>query len=442
LQSIKHTGMPWELGLAEAQQVLVKNGLRQRVKVRADGGFKTGRDVVVAAMLGAEEYGFGTAALVSLGCDMARQCHLNTCPAGIATQREDLRAKFTGRSQHLVNYLTLVAEEVRTFLAQLGIRSMDELIGRADLLEVSEDAELDLQPLLAPMPVKFVPGQEAKYSAAWVSEQLVADAQPALEGQQSVLLQYQIHNDDRAVGVRLAGAIAERYGNAGLPGVSVTASFQGVAGQSFGAFAVSGMRFFLHGAANDYMAKGMTGGQIVVTPPASAQYASQENTIAGNTVLYGATGGELFVAGRAGERFAVRNSGAVAVVEGLGDHGCEYMTGGMVVVLGETGKNFAAGMSSGVAYVLDVQRQFPSRCNTELVQIERVFEQEELQGLWQLIARHARKTHSKYAEDLLQRWSEVAPYFWRVRQLGGSLNVTNFIPQADYDEVSSARALS
>src|SRR5579875_1237505 len=313
LQSIKHAGMPWERGLSETQQVLVKNGLRSRVKVRVDGGFKTGRDVIIGAMLGAEEFGFGTAALVSLGCDMARQCHLNTCPAGIATQREDLRAKFTGRPQFLINYLTLVAEEVREWMAQLGFRRLDDLIGRADLLQAPQDIPLDLNPLLVALPERFDSEAHRTVPPSPVAEQLLVEAAQALAGERSVLTQHVIHNYDRSVGARLAGEIAHRYGNAGLPGVSITASFQGSAGQSFGAFCVPGLRLILSGEANDYVGKGMTGGQIIIMPPAEASFAAHENTILGNTVLYGATGGQLFAAGRAGERFAVRNSGALAV---------------------------------------------------------------------------------------------------------------------------------
>ncbi|HEU5229110.1 MAG TPA: glutamate synthase large subunit, partial [Ktedonobacteraceae bacterium] len=337
LQSIKHVGMPWERGLAETQQVLVRNGLRKRVKVRVDGGLKTGRDVIIGAMLGAEEFGFGTAALVVLGCDMARQCHLNTCPTGIATQREDLRAKFSGRPQYLINYLTLVAEEVREWLAQLGIARLDDLLGRADLLQCPENCAVDVDSLLVANPERFSPAAVASVPPSPVAEQLLIDAEQALAGERSVLTQHCIHNYDRSIGAGLAGEIARRYGNVGLPGVSITCHFQGAAGQSFGAFSVPGMRLLLHGEANDYVGKGMTGGQIVIAPPVDAIFAAQENTILGNTVLYGATGGQLFAAGRAGERFAVRNSGALAVVEGVGAHGCEYMTGGMVVVLGETG---------------------------------------------------------------------------------------------------------
>ncbi|HVB74509.1 MAG TPA: glutamate synthase large subunit [Ktedonobacteraceae bacterium] len=428
LQSIKHAGMPWEIGLAEAQQVLMRNGLRGRVKVRVDGGFKTGRDVIVAAMLGAEEFGFGTAALVSLGCDMARQCHLNTCPTGIATQREDLRAKFTGQSQHLVNYLTLVAEEVRQWMASLGISRLDDLIGRADLLQAPESSTLDLSGLVAAAPGKSTEAANSNdVHTSLLARELLVEADQALNGERSVLTQHPIHNSDRAVGSSLAGAIARRYGNAGLPGVSVTCSFHGSAGQSFGAFCVSGMRLILSGEANDYVGKSMTGGQIIIAPPPDASFAAHQNTILGNTALYGATGGQLFAAGRAGERFAVRNSGALAVVEGVGAHACEYMTGGIVVVLGETGQNFGAGMSAGVAYVLDMEGVFPSNCNTELVELLRINDASEQEALRTLIQWHRKKTHSWRAAQLLAEWSRMHRLFWRVSPLGSEQTASDFV---------------
>ena len=439
IQSIKHAGMPWERGLAETQQVLVKNGLRERVRVRVDGGFKTGRDVIIAALLGAEEFGFGTSALVSLGCDMARQCHLNTCPAGIATQREDLRAKFTGRPQFLINYLTQVAEEVREFLAQLGVRKLEDVIGHADLLECSEDVHVDVASLLTLQPVHFSPDAHSSQPQSPVAEQLLVEAEPALAGEQSVITHDIIHNYDRSIGVSLAGEIARRYGNKGLSGVSVTCNFQGSAGQSFGAFSVPGMRLILTGEANDYVGKSMTGGQIIIAPPPEAHYLAHENTIIGNTVLYGATGGELFAAGRAGERFAVRNSGALAVVEGVGDHGCEYMTSGMVVVLGETGQNFGAGMSAGVAYVLDTQRHFPQRCNTELVELDRVDDEHELGALRMVIEAHAHKTHSQRAKHILDDWYEYSQLFWRVLPRGTTASACDFVSGSLYDG-SMARA--
>ena len=458
LQSIKHAGIPWERGLAETQQTLVRNGLRGRVRLRVDGGLKTGRDIVIAAMLGAEEFGFGTASLVSLGCDMARQCHLNTCPTGIATQREDLRAKFTGTPQMLINYLTLVAGEVREWLARLGIRHLDELIGRADLLQYSEETSIDLAPLLVAAPgastpappatrpnippgippgtlpkdspgAPVAPNEHPSLSSSLedrgkgavtaqpqspLAQRLLLEAEQALSGEHSVLLQHLISNSDRSIGAGLAGEIARRYGNAGLPGVSITCAFQGAAGQSFGAFCLPGMHLILHGEANDYVGKSMTGGQIVIAPPAGASFAAHENTILGNTALYGATGGQFFAAGRAGERFAVRNSGALAVIEGVGAHGCEYMTGGLVAVLGATGPNFGAGMSAGVAYVLDLTGVFPAHCNTELVELQRIDDLDELEALRTIIQWHRKKTRSWRAAQVLAEWSRMQRAFWRV----------------------------
>ncbi len=434
IQSIKHAGMPWERGLAEAQQVLVKNGLRKRVKVRVDGGFKTGRDVIVGAMLGAEEFAFGTAALVSLGCDMARQCHLNTCPTGIATQREDLRAKFTGRPQFLINYLTLVAEEVRTWLAQLGVSRLEDVIGRGDMLQAKEGSEVEVAPLLVSLPVTSVNGTQTSVPDSPVALQLLEEAVPALNAESSVIVQHEIHNYDRSIGVSLSGEIARRYGNAGLPGVSITCNLRGSAGQSFGAFNVHGVRLLLSGDANDYVGKGMNGGQIVIAPPAVSTFASQDNIILGNTALYGATGGYLFAAGRAGERFAVRNSGAVAVVEGLGDHGCEYMTGGMVVVLGETGRNFGAGMSAGVAYVLDVTGKFAGRWNTELVEAMRIDDNHELDTVRSIVELHARKTRSAYATSILDDWANMSGKFWRVLPRGTSTSASDFVHTDFYDD--------
>ncbi len=436
LQSIKHAGMPWERGLAEAQQVLVCNGLRQRVRVRVDGGFKTGRDVIVGALLGAEEFAFGTAALVSLGCDMARQCHLNTCPTGIATQREDLRAKFSGQSQHLINYLSLVAEEVRELMASLGIARFDDLVGHADLLQASPDAPVDMTSLLATLPVHSVPGTHATLPQSPVAEQLLLEAEEALAGRQSILVQHTIRNGDRSIGAGLAGEIARRYGNAGLPGVSITCTFQGAAGQSFGAFNVPGMRLILNGEANDYVGKSMTGGQIIIAPASGTTFETHKNTILGNTVLYGATGGQLFAAGRAGERFAVRNSGALAVVEGVGDHACEYMTGGMVVVLGETGRNFGAGMSSGVAYVFDPENVLPSRYNDDLVDLERIDDESEREALRIVISLHAKRTRSKHALSLLNSWEQVQHTFWRVQPRGANVSARDFVHVDEHDAVA------
>jgi glutamate synthase (ferredoxin) len=431
LNSIKHAGSPWELGLAEAQQVLRMNGLRGRVRLRTDGGLKTGRDVVVAAMLGADEFGFGTAALVALGCDMARQCHLDTCPTGIATQREDLRKRFTGKPEQMVLFLSFIAEEVREILAELGFRRLDDIIGRPDLLMVSVDdafqasvpnsSAFDLESLLSSgpdsAPRRYTPVERRESLAdeqLLDEEALLNDALPVLMHDCTVLWHKQIHNSDRAVGARLAGEIARRWGDGGLPSGSISYHFTGSAGQSFGAFCVPGLRLILAGDANDYVAKGMTGGQVIITPPRRHRFRAQEQIIVGNTVLYGATGGLLLARGRAGERFAVRNSGAVAVVEGVGDHGCEYMTGGAVVVLGPTGLNFGAGMSGGIAYVYDEGNNFSCRLNSQMVRLERVEREAEAADLEALIRYHAEMTGSDLAAALLKRWPKALSSFWRV----------------------------
>src|SRR5579885_1889216 len=431
LNSIKHAGSPWELGLAEAQQVLCMNGLRSRVRLRTDGGLKTGRDIIVAAMLGADEFGFGTAALIAIGCDMARQCHLDTCPTGIATQREDLRRRFTGKPEQVVTFLRFIAEEVRMLMANLGFRRFDDMIGRADLLMVPTDhgtkpgasalSALDLEALLASgpddTPKRYTPAGPFVPLAGNTpldEEALLNDALPLLTRGYGVLVHEQIHNSDRAVGARLAGAIARRWGDSGLPSGSITCHFTGSAGQSFGAFCVPGLRLILAGDANDYVAKGMTGGQIVVMPPPHHRFSAQEQIIVGNTVLYGATGGRLLVRGRAGERFAVRNSGATAVVEGVGDHGCEYMTGGAVVVLGPTGQNFGAGMSGGVAYVYDKENRLPGLLNPEMVGLKRIESKAEADDLAELIRHYAHMTGSDLAASLLASWQDALACFWRV----------------------------
>ncbi len=424
LSSIKGAGCPWELGLSETQQVLVLNDLRGRVVLRVDGGFKTGRDVVIGAILGAEEFGFGTASVVSIGCDMARQCHLNTCPTGVATQREDLRKKFAGKPEHLINFLTLVAEEVRETLASLGFRRLDEVIGRVDLIEQIPDLKgrnstLDLSQIIADLdpsgtrPRRNVQGRNNREDTP-LDDTILVDAAPALEKQGSVNLRYPIRNSNRTLGGRLSGEIAHRYGIEGLPDGAISIAFEGSAGQSFGAWCVNGVRLTLDGDANDYVAKGMSGGEIVIRPPSSATFAWKDNVIIGNTVLYGATGGRFFVAGRAGERFGVRNSGALAVVEGCGDHGCEYMTAGTVIVLGPTGRNFAAGMSAGTAYVLDEEDQFSRKCNRELVSLDRVGDPADADFLRETIAEHQTKTGSPWAKQILDRFDDYLPLFWKV----------------------------
>ena len=436
LSSIKNAGCPWELGLAETQQVLVMNDLRGRIRVRTDGGLKTGRDVVLAAMLGAEEFGFGTAAVVAIGCDMARACHLNTCPTGIATQDPKYRAKFEGTAEMAIHYFTHLAMEVRGILASLGFRKLDEVVGRPELLvarpvpgpEATPGARtgtgrpwtLDLSAILAPAdpsgsrPRLHVVDRNVRPNDWALDPQIIRDAQEALERGKRVRLSYSIQNAHRAVGTRLAGEIARRYGSAGLPEDTIEIRFRGSAGQSFGAWATNGMRLVLEGEANDYLGKGLCGGEIVLMAPADVRFKPHENVIVGNTVLYGATSGTLFVNGRAGERFAVRNSGATAVVEGVGDHGCEYMTGGVVVVLGEVGRNFAAGMSNGLAFVLDPDNLLPSRYNPEMVSLERAMSLEDLELLYSLVRAHFEKTGSARAQEIVDTWDYYRTQFWKV----------------------------
>lgn len=430
LSSIKNVGLPWELGLSETQQTLVANDLRGRVRLRTDGGLQTGRDVVIAAILGADEYSFGTAALVAEGCLMARACHMNTCPVGVATQREELRKKFPGTPEMVINFFTFLAQEVREILAELGFRSLDEIIGRTGLLHQAITGKpatyLDLAPVLAQpdvdtstglsadLPRHAVHRQNGLYSTGRLNQQLLTDTREAVEMGHAMQRTYEIHNTDRTVGATLAGEIARRYGDSGLPAGTIQLTFRGCAGQSFGAFNIQGVCLTLIGDANDYVGKGMRGGEIAVRPPAEARFDWSENVIMGNTVLYGATGGRLFAAGRAGERFAVRNSGAEAVVEGVGDHGCEYMTGGVVVVLGPTGRNFGAGMTGGVAYVLDEEDAFDLHYNSQLVRIDPVERLEDVSTLKTLIAQHLEQTGSPKARTILDNWEAYRPLFRRV----------------------------
>ena len=433
LSSIKNAGVSWELGLAETQQTLVINDLRGRVRLRADGGMRTGRDVLIAAILGADEFSFGTAALVAEGCVMARACHRGACPVGIATQRRELRDRFDGTPEMVQVFFRCVAEEMRQGLAGLGIRSLEEVIGRTDLLEQVATGNphcdvLDLTPLLADpcseggRPRRNMQSRNCVLARAELGDRLAQDVLQALDspppGGPPIQLAYPIRNTDRTVGAKLAGEIAVRFGDDGLPAGTIVATFRGSAGQSFGAFCANGMRLTLIGEANDYVGKGMAGGEIVIRPPEEAGYVWHESVLLGNTVLYGATGGTLFAAGRAGERFAVRNSGARAVVEGIGDHGCEYMTGGLVVVLGPTGRNFGAGMTSGVAYVLDEDGGFASRYNPQLVAIERVTAPHDAQELQALIYQHGEKTNSPCAWQVLARWRHYIQHFWKVAPRG------------------------
>jgi glutamate synthase (NADPH/NADH) large chain/glutamate synthase (ferredoxin) len=431
LSSIKHAGSPWELGLAEAQATLVRNGLRHRIEVRTDGGLKTGRDVVIAALLGAESYGFGTAPLVAMGCDMARQCHINTCPTGIATQREDLRAKFRGTPEQVITYFSFIAEEVRGILAQLGFRSMDEIIGRNDLLERVERPDvpraqmLDLSVLLDGRRGGGAAGQHIvrrrtverndRPGVISLDREILGELEPYLDCSLPFSGNYQILNHHLAVGARVAGAIAERHGDAGLPVGSVRLRFTGTAGQSFGAFLCRGVHLELEGEANDYVGKGLSGGEITIRPFRRSGYAhaSHQHLIIGNTVLYGATAGKLLAAGQAGDRFAVRNSGAVAVIEGAGNHCCEYMTGGIVAVLGRAGRNFGAGMSNGVAYVLDETGTFSSRVNHDMVELAGL-DAEDRELLRKLIREHEEKTVSARARTILVGWEDYLPHFRKV----------------------------
>ncbi len=423
LSSIKHAGGPWELGLAETQHTLLTNGLRGRIRVRVDGGFQTGRDVMIAALLGADEFSFGTAALIAVGCKMARACHTNTCPVGVATQRVDLIAKFPGQPEQLMIFMVQVAEEVRRLLAQLGYRSLNEVIGHAELLTQAVHGEaasyLDLEPLLwtpdTGYPRRNVDERNPLLAGADLGDRLTDEALADLDDFGApVRLRYAIHNTDRTVGTRLAGQLAKRYGSAGLPDGSIVVELEGTAGQSLGAFLCPGIHLHLTGETNDYIGKGLGGGEIVVRPPASTRYVWHENAIIGNTALYGATGGKLFAAGRAGERFAVRNSGAQAVVEGVGDHGCEYMTGGVAVILGETGRNFGAGMTGGLAYVYDPADALPGRYNAQLITLRRVQRREQEKQLRALVRQHAQLTGSPRARDILDDWETELGNFWLV----------------------------
>jgi glutamate synthase (NADPH) large chain len=418
LTSLKHAGLPWELGLAETQQVLVMNKLRDRIVVQVDGQMKTGRDVIIGALLGAEEFGFATAPLVVMGCIMMRVCHLNTCPVGIATQDPELRKKFTGSPEFVENFFRFIAEEVREHMANLGFRSIDEMVGRADCLDIEPAVNhwkakgLDLMPLLhqtnlpASVPRRRVRAQEHGLEIA-LDNELIERCKPAIQSRTPVAFTIAIRNMDRTVGTMLGYEVTKKYGGEGLPDDTIRITFTGSAGQSFGAFVPRGMTFTLVGDANDGFGKGLSGGRLAVFPPAESTFKSEQNIIVGNVAFYGATSGEAFVRGLAGERFCVRNSGATVVVEGVGDHGCEYMTGGRVVVLGKTGRNFAAGMSGGVAYVLDVQGDFAKRCNREMVDLETVVEAEEIDFLQNVIMKHVAVTGSAYAERLLSDWADL-----------------------------------
>ena len=425
LTAIKHAGIPWELGLAETQQVLVMNDLRGRIIVQTDGQLKTGRDVVIAALLGAEEFGFATAPLVVMGCVMMRVCHLNTCPVGVATQDPELRKRFTGKPEHVENFFRFIAQEVRELMAQLGFRTLDEMIGRVDKLDMRKAIDhwkargLDFSTILhqpeAPerVAVRRVQPQDHGLEKA-LDNRLIELCREALEGQKPVELSLPIRNTNRTVGTMLGSEVTKRYGGRGLPDDTIRIRFSGSAGQSFGAFLPRGITLTLEGDANDYFGKGLSGGRLIAFPPAGSTFVAEENILVGNVVLYGATSGEAFLRGVAGERFAVRNSGAHSVVEGVGDHGCEYMTGGRVVVLGRTGRNFAAGMSGGIAYVLDEEGDFERRCNREMVDLETLDPVEDEPLVWELVRKHAEYTSSTRAKKVLANWERMLPKFVKV----------------------------
>jgi glutamate synthase (NADPH/NADH) large chain len=398
LTSIKHAGMPWELGIAETHQTLVLNDLRSRVRLETDGQLKTGRDVVIACLLGAEEFGFATAPLIVLGCIMMRKCHLNTCPVGIATQDPQLRKMFSGQPEHVINYLFMVAEEAREIMASLGFRTINEMVGHSEMLEYDTSVShwklkhLDLSKILKP----------------------ATKAKEAIENGKPVRLNIEVQNIDRALGTILSHEVSKKWGEKGLSDDTIHIRCKGSAGQSLGAWLAHGVTIEVEGDANDYVGKGLSGGRIIVFPPAASTFVPEENILIGNVALYGATEGEAFFRGRAAERFCVRNSGASCVVEGVGDHGLEYMTGGKAVILGPTGRNFAAGMSGGVAFVHDPKDQLLGNCNLEMVALEKVVESEDIADLKNLIAKHHKYTGSTVAANLMQNWEDELPRFVKV----------------------------
>ena len=426
LTSIKHAGLPWELGIAETHQTLVMNNLRSRVVLQTDGQLKTGRDVAIAALLGAEEYGFATAPLITLGCIMMRKCHLNTCPVGIATQDPELRKKFNGKPEHVVNYLFMVAEELRVIMAKLGLKTINDMIGRVDLLNTEDAVQhwkasgLDLSSILEPAQILFedtqvycVKEQDHGLDKA-LDNELIALAAPALEKGDKVSIESKIINTNRVVGTMLSNEVAKKWKEDMLPSDTINIKLTGSAGQSLGAWLAKGITLTVEGDANDYVGKGLSGGKIVIYPPKQSSFLAEENVIAGNVILYGATGGEAYIRGIVAERFAVRNSGAHAVVEGIGDHGCEYMTGGRVVILGETGRNFGAGMSGGVAYVGDPTKNFSKNCNMESFELESLSSANDIIELKTLIQNHHAYTGSSVAESILNTWKTSLADFVKV----------------------------
>jgi glutamate synthase (NADPH/NADH) large chain len=453
MTSIKHAGLPWEIGLAETHQTLVLNKLRGRIAVQVDGGLRTGRDVIIGALLGADEFGFATAPLIVTGCLMMRKCHLNTCPVGVATQDPELRKRFTGQPEHVVNYFFMIAEDVRKWMAKLGFRNFDEMVGRSDKLDMQRAISHWKAQGLDFSRIFYKPDVDNATAVYHCENQdhglehaldhvLIEQAQPALENGKAVVINTPIRNVNRTFGAMLSGEVAKRYGHKGLPDDTIAIKVTGTAGQSFGAFLAQGISMELEGEGNDYVGKGMSGGRIAIYPPKDCPINPAENIIVGNTVLYGAISGECYFSGVAGERFAVRNSGAIAVVEGVGDHGCEYMTGGVVVVLGKTGRNFAAGMSGGVAYVLDKDDNFDQLCNLAMVELEPIPEEDEAleivahqggdmethgrvhimsdmtrydaQRLKHLIQNHKHYTGSQRAQHILENWNDYLPRFIKV----------------------------
>ncbi len=424
ISSLRHAGLPWELGLAEAHQTLVKNNLRSRVVLQTDGQIRTGRDIAIASLLGAEEWGVATAALVVEGCIMMRKCHLNTCPVGIATQDEDLRKLFTGNPDHVVNFFTFLAQDLREVMAELGFRTVNEMVGRSDMLRVRQDIDhwkvkkLDLSPILLHEPVREHIGLYKQIDQDFELEKvldwkLVEAARAALDEGEPVREKFIIRNTDRTTGALLSNEISKKYKGKGLPEDTIHFQFKGSAGQSFAAFVAPGVTFELEGEANDYFGKGLSGGKLIVYPDKEASFKPEDNIIIGNVAFYGATSGEAYIRGQAGERFCVRNSGVNAVVEGVGDHACEYMTGGRVVILGKTGRNFAAGMSGGIAYVFDPEHALERLCNKDMVDLE-TLEEEDKGEVKSMIEKHFKYTGSDPAEWIIENWNVASELFVKV----------------------------
>ncbi len=423
--SMRFAGISPEIGLAETQQTLVKNGLRNQVRLQTDGQLKTAKDVIIMAMLGADEFSFGTLPLIVLGCVMMRKCNTNTCPVGVATQDERLRARFMGKSEYVVNFFTFLAQQVREYLSEIGVHKLKDIIGHTELIEIQSSSVTDKQKTIdfsrllyqsaTDLPLYWDRSEFTKVCGV-KDEEIIKEVQKSIDEQEETTLDFAIKNTDRAVGTMLSGVIAKKYGEAGLPDGTINIKFKGSAGQSFGAFAVKGMSLRLEGEANDYFGKGLSGGRISILPSrgSNAEFHAEDNIIAGNTGLYGATSGELYVNGQVGERFGVRNSGAIAVIEGAGDHCCEYMTGGRVVVLGKTGRNFAAGMSGGVAYVYDPDHTFDYFCNMDMVEINLVEDTVSRKELLELIRQHYLHTGSALAGRMLDDWQRYVEDFIQV----------------------------